>query len=246
MDKSHYLSVTVLLSLAMLQPASAARLYKWVDENGVVHYSDKMTADQANKQHEQLNDQGVVTKNVGRQKTEQEREQEKASVEAEVEARKKVALENARKRAKDKIILDTYTTERDLYLMRDSHVADITSMINLTKSNIESLKRKIKETQNYVDVSREGGRDVPESTKKKLIKDKRQLDRYTQYVVDKESERKKIIKKFDHDLQRFRELKGIVDDTQAEEVDTANSAETKAPAADSNPTQAANISVSQD
>jgi hypothetical protein len=38
----------------------AAALYKWIDEDGQIRYSDRLPAAQVKKKHQQLNSQGVV------------------------------------------------------------------------------------------------------------------------------------------------------------------------------------------
>ena len=48
------------LLCAVAAPASAAKLYKWVDENGQIRYSDRLPPQQSKQAHQQLNSQGVV------------------------------------------------------------------------------------------------------------------------------------------------------------------------------------------
>jgi hypothetical protein len=38
-------SILLLVSIALLSPHSPAELYRWVDENGDVHFSNKTLAD---------------------------------------------------------------------------------------------------------------------------------------------------------------------------------------------------------
>lgn len=41
--------------------ADAAEVYRWVDENGEVHYSESLPPDHADRGHDVLNQQGIVT-----------------------------------------------------------------------------------------------------------------------------------------------------------------------------------------
>ena len=73
---------------ALISPAGAGALYKWVDENGNVRYSDKIPANQAKQGHSQLNSQGVVINT-----------QEKAKTEAELAAQAKARREREAREA---------------------------------------------------------------------------------------------------------------------------------------------------
>ena len=54
----------VLLALALASPSGVAHAatYKWVDEKGVIHYTDKMPPEEMNKGRIELNKQGVPVK----------------------------------------------------------------------------------------------------------------------------------------------------------------------------------------
>ena len=54
-------ALSAALATFMLTTAvDAGALYKWIDEDGQVRYSDRLPADRARKKHQQLNTQGVV------------------------------------------------------------------------------------------------------------------------------------------------------------------------------------------
>jgi hypothetical protein len=200
-----------LLSLAvfMVMPAWAAgKLYKWVDENGEVHYSDKLPPESAMQQHKEINQQGVVTKEIDRAKTEQERileAAEKAAIDAE---KSKQAEIEAKQRASDQILLDTFTTERDLLLARDDRLSSMDSILNLTKSNNAVLQTQIDDTNKKITTLQSAGKQAPENLLKKLANLQGQFDKNTAYLVNTEAERTNLSKKFENDLVRYRELKG--------------------------------------
>ncbi|MCB1629640.1 MAG: DUF4124 domain-containing protein, partial [Xanthomonadales bacterium] len=65
-------ATTVALGLLAGGSVSAAKLYKWVDENGNVHYSDQVPPSQAKQARSELNEQGVAVKQVDRALTAEE------------------------------------------------------------------------------------------------------------------------------------------------------------------------------
>ena len=52
----------LFLSAAILAAGSAmaAKVYRWVDENGEVHYSETLPPDFEDKKHDELDDRGIV------------------------------------------------------------------------------------------------------------------------------------------------------------------------------------------
>lgn len=51
--------VLFLFSISALNPAQA-RMYRWVDENGQVHYSDRIPPKYANKERKEFDTEGRV------------------------------------------------------------------------------------------------------------------------------------------------------------------------------------------
>ena len=63
-----------LILLGICTTASAAKMYKWVDDNGNIRYSDRMPASQAKLEHQTLNSQGMVVSTKKAAKTPQKKE----------------------------------------------------------------------------------------------------------------------------------------------------------------------------
>lgn len=93
-------------STAMAQ----AKLYKWTDANGKVHYTDKLPTESAGRASEELNKHGTVMRKNSAPLTAEER--------ADREQERKRKLEEAavakEQRRKDLALLNTYSTERDI------------------------------------------------------------------------------------------------------------------------------------
>lgn len=68
MEARHKVTPTLLCSIGALLlggliagDVAAAEVYRWVDENGEVHYSESLPPDHQDKGHDVLNQQGMVT-----------------------------------------------------------------------------------------------------------------------------------------------------------------------------------------
>lgn len=196
------------LMVLALSPAWAGKLYKWTDENGTVHYSDKLPPGTVDKAHQELNSQGLATKSVTREKTKEERLAEEAAAAATAAEQKRLAEEEASMRARDERLLSTYTTERDLLLARQEHLEAIESLINLTINNDVSLEKQADAARKRIENLKSANKEVPENTIKQLENLEGQLAKNKNFIVVKQEERAKLEKQFDGDLARYRELKG--------------------------------------
>ena len=204
-----FYGLVLAVTLLFVAPGNAAKLYKWVDDNGVVHYSDRMPPNTTEKAHEELDQRGFTVKEVDRAKTDEERMEEQVEQNMEEQQRRIAAEKQARQRMRDQILLQTFTTERDLLMTRDDRLNAVDSIINLTANNNKRVAAQIEETNRKLERFRNSGRDVPENIAKQLESLNAQFEKNKEYVELKQKERKDLSDSFAADLKRFRELKGI-------------------------------------
>ncbi len=197
-----------LLALAALLPADAARLYKWVDEDGNVRYSDRLPPSQVKKRHQQLNRQGVVVTT-----TDDARSAEEIAAEAERKRREdEAAAEAARLKAiqdkKDNVLLMTFSSEEELAIARDNRIDVLDSVIGLIEKSIEATQQKLEELQQNAD---EGylskGKEVPGGLAQKIEHFTRKIESRNEQLQLKLDEKAKINAQYEADLERFRLLR---------------------------------------
>ena len=209
MNRQFWLAVT-LGSLTMgLATQAQAKLYKWVDDAGEVHYGDKIPPRYSKQQHQELNDRGIQVKAIERKKTQAEKDAEQAAKSEEqqrVDAERKMQAEKSRK---DQILLDTFTVERDLLIMRDDRLSAIDSTVNLTATYNKQLEKQLETTQQRIDDLETSKREVPENVIKKVKNLKGQLEQNITHIGRLQKDRVLLEKQFKDDLVRFRELKGL-------------------------------------
>lgn len=198
--------VWCLFMVVSMQTAFAAGLEKWTDEEGQVNYGDRVPPKYLRQERETLSPQGVVIKRHHRMMTEEERAQLKAKQDKEA-AIKRAEMIEARKRAlRDRVLLESFTTERDLIIQRDARVEAVNSQIQLTESIIKDHENKLESIKKRIADIEATNRKVPDNLRKELTSVGLQLETHYQFVQDKSIERNEIIKKFDIDIARFREL----------------------------------------
>jgi hypothetical protein len=191
----------VVLSL-LFAPVVDAKMYKWVDENGQVHYADKVPTQYLKKHREELNEQGTTVKDFKRALT----EEEKAELMRKENERKKAEKIKLEQQRRDRILTDTYTTERDLVAARDARLEAIDSQINLAESIVRDSTNKVESTEKLIAQLKAQGKQVPDATYAKLEREHRQLATQKNVAEKHRMKRTQIVEQFDGYIQRFREL----------------------------------------
>jgi hypothetical protein len=195
------------LSLAVILMSSAftaqAKMYKWVDEDGQMHFGDKIPPEYLVKEHDELNSQGVNIKHRPAAKTaEQKAEDRRLKNE-----RKKVALIEKKKRQRDRVLLDTYTTERDLIVARDSRLDAVGSQIKLAETIISDSNNKIDTMEKQITQIRASNREVPLDLYDRVDNEKQQVTVQTTVMENHIIRRDEIAVQFKDYIDRFNVLK---------------------------------------
>lgn len=207
------LLAALLLTISPI-PASATGLYKWVDENGQVRYSDRLPPAQVKQGHQQLNSQGIVVDSQRRALTEEEKEAErKAKIEEEKrqEAEDKRLAEEARlaaiQREKDKVLLLTFSSEGELTEVFKDRAEVVDSVIGLIEKSIQATEKQLKDLQNRAEQSYTSqGKEIPGGLAQRIEEAIRKLEIRNQQLALKQAEKDKVMQTYERDLERFRIL----------------------------------------
>jgi len=194
---------TLFTALALCSLSAQAKMYKWVDEDGQMHFGDKIPAKYLVKAHDELNESGTVIKHTKASKTPEEiAEANRLKREA-----KKAALIEKKKKQRDRVLLDTYTTERDLLVARDSRLDAVGSQINLANSIIADSNKKIKVMEQQVVDIQASNRQVPLDLYQRIDNEKEQVTVQTKVKKKHEKRRDDIAVQFNGYIKRFKVLK---------------------------------------
>jgi len=182
-----------------------AKMYKWTDEDGNVHFGDRIPDQYLAKEHKEMNAQGAVieTHEEIKEETPEER-QEKLRLEQLKKEEEKKAKEQAKQ---DRVLLDTYTTERDLTAALDARLDAVDSQLQLSESIIADAKRKLDLTEKQITNIKAGGKEVPKNISDKMKREEKQLETYKEVAEGHQLRKKQITEQFEAYIKRFRELK---------------------------------------
>lgn len=197
-----------LILFAFSKQASAGALYKWVDENGQIRYSDRLPPNQVKKKHQQLNSQGVILSTKEAAKSDEELA---AAAEAKRKLEEEQAAEAKIREAQfklDQVLLLTFSTEEELTLTRDDRLEVLESVIQLINKSIDSTQQQLDQLQTSADeIYLSKGKEVPGGLAQKIEHFTRKVENRSGQLEAKMAEKSKINNQYRVDLARFRELK---------------------------------------
>lgn len=199
-----FLLVTLAAGTAIA--AEDKKLYRWVDDDGVVHYGDSIPAEYAESEKQVLNDAGVTVGVLRGKKTPEELAEEKRQQE--------LAQERELQRRADKALLATYLSIDEIEMHRDRRVELFQAQSRVTELYLRNLQRRLEsleeEAANYRPYSEDP--DAPmiqpdlaadlNETRATIERHEANLERFQQ---DEDS----IVARFDNDIDRFKALKGL-------------------------------------
>lgn len=202
--------LTLTFALALLIPLAASaeetRVYRWVDESGLVHYGDSIPAEYAELPKQVLNERGITIGLLEGKKTEEQIEAERLETERRVAA----AL---RQRA-DQALLATYLTVEEILMHRDRRVELFQAQSRVTELYLSNLIRRLEDLrgeasdfQPYSDnpdapMIAEDLADDLRVTRETIARHERNLKKF-------QTDEQQIVARFDGDIMRFKVLKGI-------------------------------------
>ena len=133
------LAGAALVAVALLHglPARAAT-YKWVDEQGVIHYTDKMPPEAVNKGNVELNKQGVPIKKTDPALTAEQRRQQ----ELQAEQQRQIARQAEEVARRDRALLSSFTSEAEIDLSRKRGLQTIESIVMSAQAYSEQLTKR--------------------------------------------------------------------------------------------------------
>ena len=203
---------SALLTLALLLAGAGearAAMYKWVDEKGVVHYTDKMPPEAVDKASVELNKQGVPVKKTDKALTPEQRQ----ALEQEAERKRDAARAQEEIARRDRALVSSYTSEAEIDLARNRSLQTINNVILSAQAFSEQLnKRKVDVEARKAESQ---GKPVVAVLDRELESIELELARQADVIAQKQRETTAITAKYDADKQRWRELVAAKASTKA-------------------------------
>jgi len=177
--------------------------YRWVDEQGVVHYGDNIPPQYASKERSLLNGEGVEVGVVDGQKTPEQ---------LAAEARDRAAL--MKQKQHDAFLVTTYTSVKDIEALRDARLDQLNGQRAAAEQYIDSLRVRLSSLQsramNFQPYSsRSDARRMPDDLAEELVRAVNELRTQNTTLAARTEEETTLRAQFQSDIERYRELHTI-------------------------------------
>lgn len=208
---------TLVLALVMLlaPTLSEARVYRWVDDQGVVHYTDQIPPSQVEKGHTAMSDKGIPLETVPPAQTPEELERERELKRLRAEQERLVEQQ----RAADRVLLNSFRSVDDLIMARDGKLASVDVVIGVARSNIRREQERLAQLGAEAADLERAGKPIPAHLEAGIARAERAIREAYSTIVERERQKEEIRVQFDRDHRRFRQLKEIPEDGVTGPVD---------------------------
>ena len=190
---------SLLVVLCLAAAGAHAAMYRWVDSNGRVHYSDTLPPTYQKSGAAEMNKQGTVikrTQSEAERRAEAERQAELARVKA----------EQAKQAQLDRALTQTYTSEAEIDLARDRALEHHRLAIKSTEIRAEAVNATLAELRERIARIEKNGRKVGPGLIEQLQQSERESLELKRVILNNEEAIVRVRDKYAADKLRFRTL----------------------------------------
>lgn len=191
----------LMLALLLVAGNAQAKMYRWVDSNGRVHYGDTLPSTYQKSGAAEMSKQGNV---VNRMQSETERQ---ANAEREAE-QKRIQQEADKQAQQDKALTFTYTSEAEIDLARDRALEHHKLAIKGAEIRAKAVEKNLAELNARVAKIEKSGRPVNANLTEQLNQANKESLELKRTVLTNEEAMAKVREKYAADKARFKELTG--------------------------------------
>ena len=200
------IAVLMLIPVAAAAAENTQKLYRWVDSDGIVHFDDTIPVEFTDLERQVVNEHGITVEVLRAKQTDEEIAEEKRQED--------LRIADAVQLQKDQALLATYLSVDEIVLHRDRRVELFQAQSRVTELYLRNLRRRLTtletEASNYqpynddpnaktIDPDLAG--DIS-TTKDTIERHQANLERYREDEQD-------VVDRFDGDINRFKNLKGL-------------------------------------
>lgn len=196
--KNNIFLAMFLLSLTV-QPVFAKNMYRWIDENGNVIYSDQIPPNQSKHRREYLNKDAQTVTIVEKEKTKDQYELEQRLI----LLREKQKEIIAKHKAYDNVLLTTFRNIEDMKMSLKEKVSSLDGQKNIIKGNLNRIETQLRQQQQKAAQYERDGKKLPTKLLTSIADSKKQIKVILQEISRQNNNKKKIVAKFEEDIARF-------------------------------------------
>jgi len=193
-----YLCLTLFLA-----PAQAGGLYRWVDSNGVVQFSDQVPPEDARHERKVIDrSSGRVVETIERARTVEELKEQKRLDKIKAAQAEKDQLRKGR----DRMLLSTYQGIDEINKARDVKIDTIENAIQISQGTLKSQKSQLSDLRASAADYERSSRPIPKRLLDNMGAVKAKIIRTNNYIEKRRNEQELIRKEFARFVNRYKEL----------------------------------------
>ena len=182
------------------------KLYRWVDQDGIVHFGDSVPAQYADLDKQIVNEHGITLDVLRGKKTPEEIAEEKRQEE--------LRIKRELQRRSDLALLATYLSVDEIVMHRNRRVELFQAQTRVTELYLKNLHRRLEkletEAAGFKPYSDDRDAETIDPTLASEISETREtIERHQRNLQKFQSDEQNIVARFDGDIDRFKLLKGL-------------------------------------
>jgi hypothetical protein len=193
-----------------MQSGVASNVYRWVDEDGRIHYGDAVPPEFAKGEREVINEHGITIRTLPREPTEEEIAAWELA--RSVEEADRLRAEEIKRW--DGVLLNTYMSVEEIQALSTRRKELLDGRIRVTELYLSNLREKLSKLQR--DASRfqpynpdPNAPPIHDWLAKELANTLNSILVYEQTLVATRAQQMEIVAKFEQDIGRFKTLKNM-------------------------------------
>jgi Domain of unknown function (DUF4124) len=177
--------------------------YRWVDEQGVVHYGDHIPPEYATQDRSILNNEGVEVGHLDAQKTPEQ---------LAADARERASA--MKQKQHDAFLINTYTSVKDIETLRDARLDQLKGQRTAAEQYVESLQVRLTSLQSRALTyrpynAREDAFRMPDDLAENLVRTVNEMRALRSALAAMSETETALRAQFQADIERYRELHTI-------------------------------------
>ena len=205
------LTMALLLALSSSMAADvpkgpATGIVCWKNKAGkTIGCGDKVPPEYQDSAQQELNKRGMTVKQTDAALTP---EQSRAQA-AEIERKKADEQKRLDEKRRDRALLDSFTTEKEIDLKRSRDIQQIEVNISAQQTNLKNTTDRLNEIKNKIEQIKKQNKPVPEALQEDATRFETEKSKIQTQILQKRKEIVERNQEYDDMKKRFLELKGV-------------------------------------
>jgi hypothetical protein len=200
---SNALKIYCFILGCLISFGAQAKLYKWVDHQGLTHYGETIPPEYADRDRSEISKTGRI---VNKQDvlTPEERQAQKR---ADEKKKADLVIERSQK-LHDNSLLNTYTSSDEIDSAKSRNIGQVEAHAQIATKQLADANASLADLQVLAKAKIQSGKPVPPYLSEEIDVAQAKVDKINKEVVGINAEKAALEARYDADKARYKELTG--------------------------------------